>query len=97
MMWRRPKRPDLLPEVLREFELHGVDTVRGVLLSFSVSDRDTPHRVGNAVVKRGEIQDWLKWKAEVDAYWLKVGVIAAVIAAVAAVIAAWPVIHDWIR
>jgi hypothetical protein len=100
MMWCRPKRPDLLPEVLREFELYGVDAVREKLDTF-FGNRDSLLPFGNATVKRGEMQDWIKWKAEADAYWLaywlKVGVIAAVVAAVAAVVAAFPVVRDWIR
>jgi len=88
--WRLPKRPDLLPEVLRELELHGVDAVRGVLASSSygalATSRDAPLRIGNANIKRSEMQDWLKWKAEVDACWVKVGVIAALVAAVFAVL-----------
>ncbi len=90
MMWCRPKRPDLLPEILAEFELHGVDAVRAVLASssdgFSGASRHAPLRLGNATIQRGEVEDWLKWKAEVDAYWIKMGVIAAVVAAVFAVL-----------
>jgi hypothetical protein len=33
--------------------------------------------MGNAVIRRAEMQDWLKWKAAVDSYWIKVGVVAA--------------------
>ena len=54
-------------------------------------------QIVNSTVKRGEIQDWIKWKGEVDAYWNKVGVIAAVVAAVAAVVAAVGAIHDWFK
>ena len=84
--WQRPKRPDLLPDVLLELELHGVDAVRAVLASSSygalATSRDAPLRIGNANIKRGEMQDWLKWKSEVESYWIRLGVIAAVVAAV---------------
>ena len=86
VMWHWPKRPTILPEVLAEFDLHGVDAVRAVLANSSDgssgTSRDTPLRVGNAATKRGEIQDWLKWKSEVEQCWIKVGVIAAAFAAV---------------
>ncbi len=34
------------------------------------------------MVERGEIEGWLKWKAAQDARWIKVGVVAAVVAAI---------------
>jgi hypothetical protein len=72
--------------VLQELELHGVDSMRGVLASstdgYSGTGRDTSIRFGNVVATRGEIQDWLKWKATVDALWIKLGVVAAILAAV---------------
>ncbi len=37
---------------------------------------------GIVFVKRGEIEDWLQWKAAQDALWIKVGVVAAILAAV---------------
>jgi hypothetical protein len=97
-MWRTPKPPKLLQEVLAEFELQGPDTVRSLLASssdgVSGTSRNTPVRIGNAVAKRGEMQDWLNWKAAVkDAtetrrfhtnVWL---VVAGIVAAF--LIAAW--------
>lgn len=81
-----PKPPPLLPEVLQELELHGVDSMRGLLGSstdgYSGTGRDTAIKFGNVVAKRGEIQDWLKWKASVEALWIKLGVAAAMLAAV---------------
>jgi hypothetical protein len=83
---RWPKRPPLLPEVFQELELHGPDSMRALLASstdgYSGTGRDTPIRFGNVVTKRGEIQDWLKWKAQVDTLWIKAGVVAAVLAAI---------------
>jgi hypothetical protein len=84
--WRPPKQPGLLPEVLAELELNGADAVRAVLAGssdgVSGTSRDTLLRIGNETIKRGEMQDWLKWNDEVAGYWVKTGVIAAVIAAV---------------
>lgn len=82
---KRPP-PGLLPEVVEELELHGVDAMRGLLTSstdgYSGTGRDTLIRFGNVVAKRGEIQDWLKWKAARESWWIKVGTIAAILAAV---------------
>jgi hypothetical protein len=84
--WRPPKQPGLLPEVLAELELHRAEAVRAVLAGssdgVSGTSRDTLLWIGNATIKRGEIQDWLKWKAGVDAYWIKAGVLAAALAAI---------------
>ena len=49
--------------------------------------RDTPYRLGNAAVKRGEVEDWLKWKSATEGRWVKVGTIAAIAAAVLAALA----------
>src|SRR5262249_32903869 len=100
--WRPPKPPKLHPEVLAEFELHGVDAVRAMLASssdgVSGTSRDTLLRIGNTVVRPGEMQDWLKWKEAVTqatetrrfrtnvwlALWLAaIGIVAAFL------IAAW--------
>jgi hypothetical protein len=102
MWWRTPKKPDIHPEVLAEFELHGVDAVRALLAGssdgVSGTSRNTLLRIGNAVVRRGEMQDWLKWKAAVTEatetrrfrtnVWLAVWLAVAGIV-VAILIAAW--------
>ena len=84
MLSNRP--PSILPEVVAELELHGVDAVRGILAASSDghtgSGRNTPIKFGNVVAKRGEIEDWLKWHAATDKCWVKVGVIAAIAAAI---------------
>jgi hypothetical protein len=33
--------------------------------------RGTLYKLGNAVVKRGEVEDWLKWKNARDMLWVK--------------------------
>jgi hypothetical protein len=81
-----PRRPPLLPGVLQELELHGVDSIRGLLAAssdgYSGTGRSTLIRFGNVQASRGEIQDWLKWKAQIDTFWIKVGVVAAILAAI---------------
>jgi hypothetical protein len=89
MRW--PKRPPILPEVFGELELHGADSMRALLGSstdgYSGTGRDTPIKFGNVVAKRGEVQDWLKWKAEREALWIKAGVVAAILAAIFSLLA----------
>ena len=86
-----PTPPVLLPEVMAELELHGADAMRALLVAStdgqSGTGRATTFRIGNVVPKRGEIQDWLKWKAAIDAYWVRVAAIAAVLAALFSLIA----------
>jgi hypothetical protein len=49
--------------------------------------RGTPIKLGSISAKRGEIEDWLKWKAQRDAFWPKLGVIVAVFAAIFSLLA----------
>jgi len=91
MWWRTPKKPDLHPEVLAEFELHGVDAVRAVLSSSSDGVSGADRQCG---FRRGEMQDWLKWKAAVteatETRRFRTNVALAVAGIVAALlIAAW--------
>jgi hypothetical protein len=57
----------------------GVTSVTGENLGNAASIRA-------ASIRRGEMQDWLKWKAEVATRRVKVGVYAFVVAAVFAVL-----------
>ncbi|MBU6296881.1 MAG: hypothetical protein KJS68_01445 [Alphaproteobacteria bacterium] len=77
---------------MAELELHGVDAARSILGAVSSdgvsgTSRSTLIRFGNANVTRGEIEDWLKWKSSREALWVRVGAIAAVLAAVFAFLA----------
>jgi hypothetical protein len=81
-----PKRPTLATAVRQELELHGVDAIRGILINssdgFSGTSRASTVDFGNFKATRGEMQDWLKWRASRDACWIKSGVVAAILAAV---------------
>jgi hypothetical protein len=85
------RKPSLRPEVMQELELHGLDAVRGLLTrstdGFSGTTRQVTIWLGNISVTRGELQDWVKWKAARDACWIKVGVVAAIAAAVFSLLA----------
>jgi hypothetical protein len=87
--WAKP--PLLDSNKIHELELHGVDSMRALLASstdgFSGTGRKTSISLGNVVVERGEIQDWIKWKAAQDACWVKIGVAAAIAAAVFSLLA----------
>jgi len=80
-IFRWPESPSLLPEVREELELHGVDCARSWLMSHDDTRRDFLDRLGNANVRRAEVEDWLKWNNAQSAYWIKVGTVAAIAAA----------------
>jgi|HubBroStandDraft_6_1064221.scaffolds.fasta_scaffold446713_2 hypothetical protein len=86
-----PERPSLKLDVLTEFELHGVDSMRAVLASstngHSGTGRATVISFGRVSVQRGDIEDWLKWKGAVSDVWIRIGVVAAFAAAVFSLIA----------
>ena len=50
--------------------------------------------IGNGLqAPRGDMENWMRWKAESAAFWTKINVMLALIAAVASIIAAiegWP-------
>ncbi|MGC2082810.1 MAG: hypothetical protein WA702_05540, partial [Bradyrhizobium sp.] len=81
----------LSTELLAELERHGVDAMRGLLTTstngFSGTGRNTD--IGGAPATRGEIQDWLKWKAAQDHCLINLGAIAAVAAALFSFVALW--------
>jgi hypothetical protein len=80
-----PKPPLLDSNKIHELELRGVDSMRALLSRHDVGmQRNDGIRLdGNVVfVERGEIEDWLQRKAAQDALWIKVGVVAAILAAV---------------
>lgn len=93
---RWPAPPQLAPELMQKLELHGADALRGLLISstdgYSGTSRNTKIDFGNGSAQRGEIQDWLKWRAAVDAWWVKAGVVAASAAALLSLIA---VVTEW--
>jgi|GEM_PF-5861359 hypothetical protein len=82
-----PKRPSLRPDVIAVLELRGADSLRGILASstdgYSGTARTTSFDLGNSVkVQRAEIEEWLKWRADVEALWLRAGCVSAFAAAV---------------
>lgn len=78
----KQRKPDLLPEVEAKFEWHGVDSVRSLLDPFrgGATARDTLYTSGNASVRRGAVEDWLKWKVAQQTFWTKLAAWAAVVA-----------------
>lgn len=84
-----PRKPAVPPELLAKLERHGVNSMRGILASstngYAGTARDTSIPLGDgAAAARGQIQDWLKWKAAVGDLRIKAGVLAAVVAAILA-------------
>ena len=70
-MFHWPQKPDLLPHVVAELEQHGV----GAMRDFLAAQEDHPDvlcKVGYDIVRRGEIEDWLKWKKELGPFRARV-------------------------
>jgi hypothetical protein len=80
------RKPSLPRDVMKEFDQHGADALRGLLVGssdgYSGTMRTVNIRLGNATVTRGQIEDWLKWKAAKGECWMMVGVVAAAAAAI---------------
>lgn len=93
------------PAVRRDLERRGVDSVRDLLRSTRGTTPDSPVPVplldGGIQILRGHVEMWLieidaaaKAKEESRARWTFA---VAVVAAVASIIAAWPVVQEWLR
>lgn len=88
------KRPKLSPEVLAICELHGADALRSLM----ISSNDGLHGINRKVtfpleegkISRGDVQDFLNWKACNEFRWVQVAAIASVIAAVLSALALFP-------
>ena len=81
-----PKKAIIDPAVRAKLEELGVDTVRSKLVwitnvgDFAKQEELQPLGIGLSVSRR-QIQDWLTEKAAPETLWVRVGVIAAVLAA----------------
>jgi hypothetical protein len=81
------KKANIDPAVRTKLEELGVDTVRSKLVwimnveDLAQQNELQPHGVGLSA-SRQQIQDWLREKAAREILWVRVGVIAAVLAAV---------------
>jgi hypothetical protein len=78
-----PKPPPLDPDKNDAMQSRGVDSMRSLLSRHDVGmQRNDRIRLSDSVYfERGEIEDWLRWKAAKDARWIKTGVVAAILAA----------------
>jgi hypothetical protein len=83
------ERPNIRPEVLRALEKFGVEPIKIKLMLQPSNELDAVLRFDNAQALHREIRDWLKWKADKQACWVRAGVVASFIAMVAAIAAAW--------
>ena len=93
MFWAGPltsmltKKANIDPAVRAKLEELGVDTVRCKLISImnvrdlAQQDELQPLGVGLSATRR-QMQDWLREKAARETLWVRVGAIAAVLAAV---------------
>ena len=87
-----PKKANIDPAIRSKLEELGVDTVRSKLLwvmnvgELAREDELQPLGFGLSVSRR-QMQDWLTEKAAREALWIRVGVIAAVLAALFSLLA----------
>jgi hypothetical protein len=91
-----PRKPKLTPRVEAAPERHRVDGLRGILSNYPMDCTDPARRIliGNDLQAQcGDIEDLIRWTAEVDAFWIKTGVMLGLIAAVASIIAA---VEGWL-
>ena len=82
------KRPNIPFDVLRELETFGVEPMKITLMNQAGDNRDDLVKFGKVVAKRGDIHDWLKWKANKEAWWIRFNTVVALFAMVAAIAAA---------
>ena len=98
MSWAAPltsmltKKSNIDPAVRAKLEELGVDTVRSKLFwiinvgEFAQQDELQPLGFGLSASRR-QMQDWLKEKAARETLWIRVGVIAALLAALFSLLA----------
>ncbi|HXS05645.1 MAG TPA: hypothetical protein VN723_02560 [Rhizomicrobium sp.] len=78
-----PNPPDIPPEAMKALELMGEVPVRALLSTGRVGHgqgADIP--IGTVQVTRLYVEQWLQWKAMRSDFWTKIGVVAAILAAV---------------
>jgi hypothetical protein len=74
--------PDLQPDVIAELERHGVAEMRKFLEAqdrFGTNPDDTLYRIGYVIVRRGEIEEWLKWKKELGRFRASIVTVGATV------------------
>ena len=79
----RLKRPDIPPNAFQALEQMGHEPVQALLSSGQVgygSGADIP--IGQIKVTRSDVEKWLQWKSRQFELWTRIGVIAAVLAAI---------------
>ena len=81
------KKAQLDPRVRAKLEELGVDTVRSKLVAImgvrTLAQEDDTEPIGDGLsASRREMQAWLTEKSEAEALWVRVGVIAALVAAI---------------
>jgi hypothetical protein len=86
------KKPIIDPRVRAKLEELGVDAVRGKLVWImnvtTLDQQDNPEPLGDDLsASRRQMQEWLSEKSAREFCWVRVGVIAAVIAALFAFLA----------
>jgi hypothetical protein len=82
---RMCKRPNLDPKKLASLEAWCVEPAKILLVNWAGRNRDEPIMVDSVEMQRGEIQDWLNWKARKDTHVARITMWAAIAAAILAI------------
>jgi hypothetical protein len=85
------KRPNIEPKALDALEAYGAEPTKILLMNWFGYDREEVMKVDGVEVRRGEIQDWLNWKARKDARVAIITMWAAIAAAILSVPTLWAV------
>jgi hypothetical protein len=88
------KRPKVSPEVMVICELHGADALRSLMIGsndgFGGINRKVSFPLEEGKISRGDIQEFLNWKACKELRWVQIAAVASVIAAVLSALALIP-------
>jgi hypothetical protein len=82
------KRPNIDPKALGALEAYGTEMTQILLMNWFGFDREEILKVNGVEARRGEIQDWLNWKARKAARLVQANFVIAIIATFAAIAAA---------
>lgn len=90
MIWP-PCKPDLNPQHERPFEAAGIEKVRYLL----AINRGGAHLYITGGPPSSEAQEWVRWKAERDAFWIRAGIVAAISAALLTLVSCLLTVLAW--
>ena len=85
-----PQKPALTKAYEKEFEKIGIEEVRRFLLSNRGAFLYATHGPPTS-----EALEWVRWKARCEAFWVRSGILSAIVAAVPALVSCILTIVAW--